>query len=89
MLNERSNAKKGAKPACVTRVDEQSSRRLTAASVALLSTGEGTGGSLVTTRLSRFPPFMGGWQQLWISLRVSPAGNPDQPSVKIAHSLKK
>jgi hypothetical protein len=59
MLNERSNAKKGAKPACVMRVDEQSSRRLTAASVALLSTGEGTGGTLVTTRLFRFPPFIG------------------------------
>ena len=28
MLNERSNAKIGAKPACVMRVDEQSSRRL-------------------------------------------------------------
>ena len=57
-MNGRSNAEIGAKPACVKQANEQSSRRLMAASVVLLSTGEGTDGPLVTTRLFRSPPFL-------------------------------
>src|ERR1700682_2050068 len=48
------------------------------------STGEGTGGALVTARLSRFPPFV---RRLEASL-VFPSGSPAGNSVQLEYEIR-